>query len=82
VALAGGIALFLAIATVRLSLLDRWDVPTAARLVVAALAGGLAATGAPLAPPLLALVLAVLMVGLVTFGLPCWLTSRAVTYRP
>jgi hypothetical protein len=72
VALAGGIALFLAIATVRLSLLDRWDVPTAARLVVAALAGGLAATGAPLAPPLLALVLAVLMVGLVTFGLPCW----------
>jgi len=45
VALAGGIALFLAIATVRLSLLDRWDVSTAARLVVAALAGGLAATG-------------------------------------
>jgi hypothetical protein len=68
-------------ATVRLSLLDRWDVPTAARLVVAALAGGLAATGAPLAPPLLALVSAVLMVGLVTFGLT-WLTSRAVASRP
>jgi uncharacterized membrane protein len=77
VAVAGGVALYLAAtATVRLSLLDRWDALTAARLAVAALAGGLAAAGSLLAPPLLVAVLAVLMVSLVAAELT-WLARRA-----
>jgi low temperature requirement protein LtrA len=77
VALAGGVAVYLAAAaTVRLSLLGRWDALTVSRLAAAALAGGLVAVGALLAPPLLAVVLAVLMVGLVAFELT-WLARRA-----
>jgi low temperature requirement protein LtrA len=77
VALVGGIVLFLAAtATVRRSLLDRWDALTVSRLAAAVLAGGLVPAGWLLPPPLLAVVLAVLVVALVSFEL-IWLTRRA-----